>query len=268
MAAQKRLVEYSDTDSEAEADAPAAPSKKKRNSYSIEMKIGALDMLRAGRSQRSVANYFRVERDTVRDWKLREASLRAAAKMRKKLPGAGRPSKDIKDSELDNNVHNLSYRQATATCQKTPADYEKDVVGFIRYIEQLREDEQFSHVYAADEAAVWLDMASETCITDKGAQEVAALTTGHDKMRITVMLTARSDGYKYRPFVLLNRQRPIKEIVERFGQKLELCWRKTDWMNDECIQQYLETTFKKNPIVLGWFQLGKISEWISKSESE
>lgn len=70
-------------------------------------------------------------------------------------------------------------------------------------------------------------------------------------MRITVMLTARSDGYKYRPFVLLNRQRPIKEIVERFGQKLELCWRKTDWMNDECIQQYLETTFKKNPIVLG-----------------
>ncbi|KAH7704466.1 pogo transposable element with KRAB domain-like protein [Aphelenchoides avenae] len=144
--------------------------------------------------------------------------------------------------------HNLSYRRATTTCQKTPADYEKYVVDFIRYVEKLREDEQYAHIYAADETAVWLDMASGKCITEKGAREVAVLTTGHDKMRITVMLTARSDGYKCRPFVLLDRKRPDKEIIERFGQKLVLCWQKTVWMNGECMQQYLQTIFKKNPI--------------------
>uniref|UniRef100_A0A915NHJ8 Brinker DNA-binding domain-containing protein n=1 Tax=Meloidogyne floridensis TaxID=298350 RepID=A0A915NHJ8_9BILA len=58
----------------------------------------------------------------------------------------------------------------------------------------------------------------------KGAIKVAVLSTGHDKQRITVMLTARNDGYKCRPFVLLNRRRPDTKVVEKFKNRLFLSW--------------------------------------------
>ncbi|KAH7704465.1 hypothetical protein AAVH_28338 [Aphelenchoides avenae] len=79
MAAQQPLVEYSDTDSEADVDAPAGPpmkKMKKKNAYTIEKKIEALDMLRAGRSQRFVSIHFRVDKNT--DRKRQEDKLRKA----------------------------------------------------------------------------------------------------------------------------------------------------------------------------------------------
>lgn len=66
------------------------------------------------------------------------------------------------------------------------------------------------------------------------------LTTGHDKMCVTVMLTARSDGFKCRPFVLLPRKRPDLKVVNKFKNKLELCWGGTTWMNDELTSDYLQ----------------------------
>lgn len=58
-------------------------------------------------------------------------------------------------------------------------------------------------------------------------------------MRITVMLTARADGTKCKPFVLLPRVRPDSNVVKKFSKKLELCWRGTIWMNDETTVDYL-----------------------------
>jgi len=54
------------------------------------------------------------------------------------------------------------------------------------------------------------------------------------------MLTARSDGFKCRPFVLLPRKRPDSKIVEKFKNKLQLCWEGTVWMNDACTSDYLQ----------------------------
>lgn len=64
-------------------------------------------------------------------------------------------------------------------------------------------------------------------------------TTGHDKLHITVMLTARSDGYKCRPFVLLKRVKPDKKIVEKFKNKLYLSWSGRTFFNDDLTSEYL-----------------------------
>lgn len=69
------------------------------------------------------------------------------------------------------------------------------------------------------------------------------LTTGQDKLRITVMLTARSDGYKCLPFVLLNRKRPIPAIVNAFKNRLHLVWSGKTWMDDTLTEQYLLSVF-------------------------
>lgn len=75
--------------------------------------------------------------------------------------------------------------------------------------------------------------------------QVCVLTTGHEKSRITVVLTARSNGFKMKPFVLLPRKRPVPIIVEQFGSKLNLVWAGAgnSWMNDHFTELYLGATF-------------------------
>ena len=54
------------------------------------------------------------------------------------------------------------------------------------------------------------------------------------------MLTARDDGTKCKPFVLLRRKRPDKKIVEKYGKKLHLVWAGRTWMDDELTSLYLD----------------------------
>jgi hypothetical protein len=58
-----------------------------------------------------------------------------------------------------------------------------------------------------------------------------------------VLLTARSDGLKCKPFVLLDRKRQIPAIVEKFKNKLALSWKKKKWMDDELTEDYLMEIF-------------------------
>ncbi|KAL3117752.1 hypothetical protein niasHT_004881 [Heterodera trifolii] len=88
--------------------------------------------------------------------------------------------------------------------------------------------------------AVWLDPSDGTCITDKGAKTVTVLNTGHKKARVTVILTARSDGKKLQPFVLLPKKRPIPNIINRFKSRLHLCSCGRVWMDNELTTEYLE----------------------------
>lgn len=67
------------------------------------------------------------------------------------------------------------------------------------------------------------------------------------KNRITVMLSAKSDGTKLKPFVLLERKRPLKEL-EHFKTKLELVYCGKSWMDDDLTTEYLKrvSIFKRN----------------------
>lgn len=63
----------------------------------------------------------------------------------------------------------------------------------------------------------------------------------HDKLRVTVMLTGRSDIFKCQPYVLLSRKRIDPAIIEKFKGKLQLAWEGTTWMNDELTADYLRS---------------------------
>lgn len=72
------------------------------------------------------------------------------------------------------------------------------LVDYIIYVRQLQIKNNYkpSTIFAADETAVWFDMLSETTVETVGAKQVPIRTTGHEKMRVTVLLTARADGKK------------------------------------------------------------------------
>ena len=54
-----------------------------------------------------------------------------------------------------------------------------------------------------DETPVWLELVGKTTIATKGAKDVPIISTGHEKLRQTVVVTARADGTKFKPYTSL-----------------------------------------------------------------
>jgi hypothetical protein len=63
----------------------------------------------------------------------------------------------------------------------------------------------------ADETPVFFDMLANTTVDIKGSKSVLVKTTGHEKLRITVMLSVLADGRKLTPFVILKTKNLPKE---------------------------------------------------------
>uniref|UniRef100_A0A915E9D1 Transposase n=1 Tax=Ditylenchus dipsaci TaxID=166011 RepID=A0A915E9D1_9BILA len=103
----------------------------------------------------------------------------------------------------------------TTVCQHPPKNYIESIAKFIVHVEQLRKSSNFNEIFAFDETAIWFDNPEN---------RVTVLTTGHEKMRITVGLCAREDGKKMNHYVLVNRKRPDPKIVEKFKGKLDDKW--------------------------------------------
>jgi hypothetical protein len=153
--------------------------------------------------------------------------------------------------------HSLSSRRATTTAQKTPEEFKEKIVDYILFVEQKRRTLDYKHIFAADETAVYIDFSNSLTVEERGTKDVSKFgcsslnsklqvpvkTTGHDKLHITVMLTARSDGYKCRSFVLIPRVKPIKDIIIKFKNKLQLCWAGTGqtFFNDDLTSEYLKS---------------------------
>ena len=140
--------------------------------------------------------------------------------------------------------HNLGLRCVTTTCQQTPSDYLNRLVSFVLYNRRVicEENIPISGIYGCDETAVWLDAASNTTVETRGSKQVVVRTTGHEKMRITVVLCARADGVKCPPYVLIPRKRPMKELILRFDRKITLNFAGTSWMNQALTEDFIQKT--------------------------
>ena len=92
--------------------------------------------------------------------------------------------------------HKLVLRRTTTVSQKPPDDYVDKVCGFILYVRKVINDEGIKEnaEYGMDETAVWLDPLATTSIAPVGVRDVSVRKTGHDKLRITLALTAIADG--------------------------------------------------------------------------
>jgi hypothetical protein len=105
-----------------------------------------------------------------------------------------------------------------------------------------------------DETACWMDMPGDSTIHFTGSRSVSLKTTGHEKQHYTVVLTARADGTKLKPFVVFKGKgtRLIKElstipgVVVRFSSN--------GWMNDDLTIEYLKSvigrlSFQKHQMI-------------------
>ena len=92
----------------------------------------------------------------------------------------------------------MSVRRRTTIAQKEPEKMIEKMVSFILFMERARKKINASpaDIYATDETAVWFDMVGESTVADKGAKSIPLKSTGHEKLRFMVVLTAKGDGVK------------------------------------------------------------------------
>lgn len=137
----------------------------------------------------------------------------------------------------------LSLRRKTTVCQSTPEDYIPKLISFILYMRKLQVTHNYSKqsIFAMDETACWFDMMSDTTVAETGSRAVPIKTTGHEKDHFTVVLTARADGKKMKPFVvfkgkgtrLIKQLDKIPGVIVRFSTN--------GWLNDTLTSDYLES---------------------------
>ena len=135
--------------------------------------------------------------------------------------------------------HSFSLRRRTTVGQRLPQDLITKVVGFIMSTRKLRHSKDYplSFIGNMDETPLWLDMPGETTITRRGERSVPLRTTGHDKARFTVVLSAMADGRKLKPYVVFKGVRAIPEMNTN-GVVVALS--RNRWMNEELTKDWVK----------------------------
>ena len=135
--------------------------------------------------------------------------------------------------------HDFTIRKRTTVGQNIPADCTEKVVKFVIYMKSLRNKfkDNLADIFVMDETPIWLEPVSTTTVEKKGAKEVPLKSTGHEKLRVTVVLTAKADGTKCKPYFVVPRKRPIPNLENMKDMVFAYCGK--SWMDDQLTEDYL-----------------------------
>ena len=100
--------------------------------------------------------------------------------------------------------NNLSMRRGTTIEQKDPSHLTAKLVKYVMHVRRLSMKTNFSPdcITAMDETAVWSDMVGNVTVDTTGTKDVPLKSTGNEKVKVSVCLTAKADGTKLKPFVV------------------------------------------------------------------
>ena len=92
---------------------------------------------------------------------------------------------------------------------------------------------------AIDETTIWNNMISNTTVEKHGTHSVNTKTTGHEKSKITVCLTATFDGVKKKPFfVFRGAKRDVKRLNEEYKARCIVTSSASGWMDEPLTEQH------------------------------
>ena len=116
------------------------------------------------------------------------------------------------------NRHGLSVRRKTTQSQKEQERLVEKLAHFVLKVRRLRNQHSYvnQNIIAMDDTAVWLDMISGKTV-DVCTRPIRMKTTGNEKSKVSVCLTANADGKGLKPFIVFTgEKREVKELNEHF----------------------------------------------------
>ena len=143
---------------------------------------------------------------------------------------------------LDRFLHrnNFSVRRHTTVAQKDARHFTQKLVNFVTFVAQMIEKKQMEekNIIAMDETAVWFDMVGSTTLDTRNAHSVPLKTKGHEKNNLTVVLTAKADGTKLKPYVVYKGGiREVKAMQNISG--VVVVSSKKSWMKEDLTADWL-----------------------------
>jgi hypothetical protein len=98
-----------------------------------------------------------------------------------------------------------------------------------------------------DETPVWFEMPGKSTLAECGEKEICVTSTGHEKEKLTVTLSAYADGTKLPPLVHLSGVRPPPKNEIPTGVVIYMCGAgKKSWANEESINFWLKRVWGMN----------------------
>ncbi|KAL2096389.1 hypothetical protein ACEWY4_008537 [Coilia grayii] len=155
------------------------------------------------------------------------------------------------------NRNGFALRRRTTMAQKNPDLLTEKLVSFFDYVSKTVVSKRISEkdIIAMDETAVWFDMVSPSTIDVRGTKSVALKTTGHEKSHLTVVLAAKADGTKLKPFVVFRGAiREVKAMQQEISRAV-VATSANGWMNDDLTTAWLRSVvgkFSFRPRLLVW----------------
>ena len=111
--------------------------------------------------------------------------------------------------------HKFSLRRRTTVGQKLPQDYIQKISSYLMRLRKMCSINNYplSSIGNMDETPLCLNMPGDTTVARVGEHPITIRTTGHDKGRFTVILTALADGRKLKPFFVFKGVCLIQELA-------------------------------------------------------
>ena len=137
----------------------------------------------------------------------------------------------------------FSLRRRTTVSQSLPDVLLHKVSTFILHVRKLRRQHQYplSAIGNMDETPVWLDMPGDTTVNRTGEQTISVRTTGHDKGRFTVILAAKADGTKLKPFIVFKGVHPVAALHNVSGVVVNMS--RNGWMNEALTIKWIDSVW-------------------------
>ena len=135
----------------------------------------------------------------------------------------------------------LSLRRKTTTAQLEPSRLIAKLIIYILYVRRLsrRFNYQPGSIIAMDETLLWDNMVSNTTVEKTGAKSVVMKTTGHEKVMVSVCLSAKADGTK--PMIVFRgAKRESKSLDEEFKHRCVVASSVNAWLNEELTLEWVK----------------------------
>ncbi|KAL7382417.1 hypothetical protein ABVT39_021878 [Epinephelus coioides] len=142
--------------------------------------------------------------------------------------------------------YNLSLRRCSAVTQEDPNLLTEKLVWFVDYVGKTVSAKRIleKDIITMDETVAWFDASSLT----QGVQ-------GQEKSQLTIVLAAKADGTKLKPFIVFRGAAGDEEAMQQQISGAVINTSPNGWINDALVSDWLETVVGKSnatPRLLVW----------------
>lgn len=143
--------------------------------------------------------------------------------------------------------HKLVSRRVTTVGQAMPADAPKRASDFVAAVKSDINSKKYAKncIGNMDESPFWFDMPSNQTYDLEGVKTVTSRTTGHEKLRFTVVLTAMSNGTKLKPMLIF---KGLKNVPKgNFPKECSVTVAKGGSMTTDLMKTWMSTVWQTRP---------------------